>query len=137
MGALFWLVAAPKAAPRLPLNFRMKRENRILKHSEFSQIISSSPFLKTTHFVVHYRKNDSGKIRIGINVGKKNGNAVTRNKIKRQIRTLVNESLDFRKPFDIIILVRSSYLTDNYGEAKKEISELWGKIAEKNIEKEN
>lgn len=108
----------------------MKRENRVLKHREFSQIISKSPFVKSTHFVIHYRKKDENHLRVGINVGKKNGGAVTRNKIKRQIRTLVDNEFKLSKPFDLIILVRPTYQTSHYEEARSELKMLWEKIGE-------
>lgn len=115
----------------------MKREFRILKHEEFRGIISESPFEKSSCFVVHFRKNKDEKLRIGINVGKRNGGAVTRNKIKRQIRSLVSLHFDFTKPFDLIILVRPTYSPSLYRKAEEELKGLWTKIGEKNFEKEN
>ena len=109
----------------------MKRENRILKHREFVEILSKYPFEKTSHFVIHYRQNSAEKIRVGINVGKKSGDAVTRNKIKRQIRTLVGAIFDFGKPLDIVILVRPTYSPELYCEAQNELQGLWEKIGEK------
>lgn len=115
----------------------MKREFRILKHQEFSEILSKCPFEKTPHFVIHWRNNENGKLRVGINVGKRNGNAVTRNKIKRQIRTLAFLNFDFDKPLDLIILVRPAYSISLYSEAESELKGLWAKIGEKHFEKKN
>lgn len=41
-------------------------------------------------------------------VGKKLGNAVVRNKIKRQVRSMVDDCFDFNEAFDTIIIVRPS-----------------------------
>lgn len=115
----------------------MKREFRILKHEEFREIISGAPFEKSSCFVIHFRENKNGKLRVGINVGKRNGGAVTRNKIKRQIRTIVSTHFDFTKPLDLIILVRPAYSPSLYRKAEEELKGLWTKIGEINFEKEN
>lgn len=87
----------------------MKREYRILKHPEFDDIIQTTPYVKSPHYVIHHRPNTVLKSRIGISVSKKNGDAVTRNRIKRQVRAILAQHYDFTIPQDLIIIVRASY----------------------------
>jgi ribonuclease P protein component len=87
----------------------MKRKFRVRKHQEFDSIIRQGHFVKSHHFVVYYHRKDEAVTRIGISVSKKNGNAVTRNKIKRQVRATIATAYSLNKPLDIIIIVRASY----------------------------
>lgn len=108
----------------------MKRENRILKHSEFDEIIRRSPAIRTNHYVIHHRDNNFKKTRIGIAVSKKNGNAVTRNRIKRQIRAMLAGNWDFATARDIIIIVRTTYQTSQFNSEQEELLASLGKIGE-------
>lgn len=108
----------------------MKRENRILKHQEFDEIIRSTPAIKSKSYVIHYRKNEQGKARIGISVSKKNGNAVIRNRIKRQIRAIIGETYPLNASYDIIVIVRIGYDEEEFHLEKEELASLLGKIGE-------
>ncbi|WP_249029278.1 ribonuclease P protein component [Tannockella kyphosi] len=106
----------------------MKKENRICKNEEFQEIIRLKQSVANACFVMYFRKNNSEKTRIGISVSKKLGNAVVRNKIKRQIRSLVQETIELNNGFDYIIIVRNKYITISYSQAKKEIQYLLKKV---------
>ena len=67
----------------------MKKEYRIKKNEEFQKIIRQKKSIVHSKFVIYFRKNDE-HLRIGISVSKKLGNAVVRNKIKRQIRMMIS-----------------------------------------------
>lgn len=108
----------------------MKKENRILKYAEFREIIDGTPTLKSEHFSIHYRANEQGKARIGINVSKRNGIAVVRNKIKRQVREMVYSAIKMDRPLDIVISVKPSYDTNEFDENKEELALALAKIGE-------
>ena len=105
----------------------MKKEYRIRKNEDFSKIISKKTSLANQSFIIYYTKNDISHIRVGISVSKKLGNAVVRNKIKRQVRSLVNETFNFEENIDFIIIVRNKYLQLSYEENKKEIKYVYQK----------
>lgn len=50
--------------------------------------------------------------------GKKLGNAVVRNKVKRQVRSLIDEVFDFDEPWDFVLIVRPGYLKNDYAQLK-------------------
>lgn len=108
----------------------MKRINRVLKRPEFSEIIAKTPVVKSKHYVIHFRKNEYGYSRIGISVSKKNGHAVVRNKIRRQIRAMIAADYDLSKPFDLIIIVRVNYNPEEFLSEKSELLESLAKIGE-------
>ncbi|MCH3909439.1 MAG: ribonuclease P protein component [Bacilli bacterium] len=110
----------------------MKRENRVLKYQEFSEIIKSTPYVKSQHYVIHYRKNQQNKARIGISVSKKNGDAVTRNLIKRQIRAIIAHNFDLKKSLDLIIIVKASYDPTQFHAEETELVSSLANIGEPN-----
>lgn len=99
-------------------------KNRIKKYSEFQKVIAEGEVKKTGFFVSYSLKNELGYSRFGISVPKKTGNAVLRNRIKRQVRSAIGLSTDYEKPVDTILIVRKSYDSNNFNEIKEEIQEL-------------
>jgi ribonuclease P protein component len=98
----------------------MKRQFRILKHQEFDRIIHGGKALRTPHYSIYLEPNE-GKARIGIAVSKKNGGAVTRVKIKRQVRAMIAAGFDLSTPVNLIIVVRPSYDTEAYSSESEEL----------------
>ncbi len=94
----------------------MKKENTIKKYLEYKEILNLRKFKRNALFIIYFRKNDYGYTRIGLLVSKKNGNAVTRNKIKRQIRSMIDELTDYTKNIDLIILISKNYDISKYNE---------------------
>lgn len=99
-------------------------KNRIKKYSEFQKVIHEGEVKKTCFFVSYTSPNELGYSRFGISVPKKTGNAVIRNKIKRQIRSAIGQSTNFEKSVDIVLIVRNSYNIDEFNQILSEINEL-------------
>lgn len=93
----------------------MKKEYRIKRNEEFSAIIKQRKQVVSSSFIIYYSPKKEDHARIGISVSKKIGNAVMRNKIKRQIRMMCLKLIDFEKyENDLIIIVKKSYLNNNF-----------------------
>ena len=107
----------------------MKRQFRILKHQEFDRLIRSGKPLKSPHYSIYYEPNQ-GQARIGIAVSKKNGGAVQRVKIKRQIRAMIASGYDLNTSVNLIIVVRPSYDTGAYQSEQEELLTSLGHIKE-------
>ena len=74
---------------------------------------------------MYYDKRKEEYSRIGISVSKKLGDAVTRNKIKRQIRMMLSEMYNFDQGVsDVIIIARNKYLEKSYEDNKTELEKL-------------
>ena len=87
----------------------MKKKYRIKKAGEFQTIIEHRKFVSCPSFVLYVKARKEEHSRIGISVGKKLGNAVVRNKTKRQVRMMFQEIYDFDENFDGILIVRKSF----------------------------
>ena len=106
----------------------MKKAYRVCKNYEFSSIIQQHTFVKSSSFVVYYVDRKEDQARVGISVGKKLGNAVKRNKIKRQVRSMIDEIYDFNESYDTILIIRPHYLRFSYTENKKQLYDLKRRI---------
>lgn len=82
----------------------MKKEYRVKKNEDFSRIIKRKQSMANRTFIIYYLKNDIGHARIGISVSKKLGKAVIRNKIKRQVRMIVKETINLDDNYDYIVI---------------------------------
>ncbi|WP_368486430.1 ribonuclease P protein component [Spiroplasma sp. DGKH1] len=96
----------------------MKKKFTVKKNHEFQNIINKGSLLKTNGYFIYYKKNNLTYHRFGISVGKKLGNAVIRNKIKRQIRSMLNIDYSTSYGYDYIIIVRKNYFNNSYEDNK-------------------
>lgn len=98
----------------------------IVKHKhDFDKIIKNGKKKKNDIFIVYYDKNNLEYARYGISVGKKLGNAVYRNRKKRQIRSIIdNLEKDYVKTKDYIIILREKGKQLGYQELNKKLKPL-------------
>lgn len=97
---------------------------RIKKYTEFQRVIEEGDIKKTCFFVSYTTPNNLGYSRFGISVPKKTGNAVVRNKIKRQVRSAIGQSTKFEPSVDTVLIIRKSYDTSCFDQVLSEIKEL-------------
>ena len=103
----------------------MKKTETIKSKQEFSNLIKNSKFLKTKEFVIYYKENNLEKKRFGIAISNKIGNAVTRNKLKRQTREII-DSLNylFKNNKDYIIMIRTGCLDSSFELKKNNLEKI-------------
>ena len=112
----------------------MKKDNRIKKSEEFQSIITKRNKFNNSTFIIYFvpRKLDHG--RIGISASKKLGNAVTRNKLKRQLRMMLMELIDFESlPFDGVVIIKEKFKEQSYLDNKKDLELLINKCKQGRI----
>lgn len=97
------------------MNETLGPQERIRKRKDFLFLYKKGKRYRGKYFNLIYLSNDFSFSRMAVIVSKKVGNAVKRNKIKRQMRTLFrrNKSL-FKAPLDIIIIAKKEILESSW-----------------------
>lgn len=86
----------------------MRKSYRVKKEAEFQKVFEKHDSVANRMFVVYQMdKPDQKHFRVGISVGKKVGNAVHRNWVKRRIRqTLLELKPDLKQDVDFLVIAR-------------------------------
>jgi len=116
----------------------MKKINIVKNNRDFTRIIKSKVPVKNKYFVLYKERTEEDIYKFGISVSKKIGNAVVRNKLKRQIKSIIDKK-DYKKGFNCIIILRKGVLDLTYNELEENLFEVISKLGlekEKKNEKE-
>lgn len=98
----------------------MKVINRIKENKDFTLAIKNGKSLRTQSCYLNVIKNDFGRVRVGISASKKLGNAVTRNRVKRQIRAMCDDIIIYNNgSYDIVIIPKIGFLEKSFLENKE------------------
>lgn len=93
----------------------MKKRDIVTKNQDFSKIIQNRKYIKNNLYIIYYKENNLNNSRFGISVSKKIGNAVVRNKIKRQMKNIIDKNKNlFKKETDYIIIIKKGILDYDY-----------------------
>lgn len=107
----------------------MKNNFIIKKHEEFNNIINNGNRIKGKVITIYYHQSENNKKYFGFAVGKKNGNAVTRNFIKRRLRMLVSSHQNiFSNNYKYIIMVGKDSLKFSYDLWEQDLLQIIGKV---------
>lgn len=109
----------------------MNKKEIIKKSYEVSKIINTSTNIKNKYFTIFYRKNNNDT-RFLISIPKKTGKAVIRNKIKRQLKNIIDKNKkNIKKGYDYVIIVKGGIIDLTFLEKQQELNLLFNKIGEK------
>lgn len=106
----------------------MKRYEMVKSHDDFNEIIKKGYKKSNKYMVLFYLKKDYIKPNFGIAVGKKLGNAVVRNKFKRQFRNIIdNNRFLFQNYHNYIIMIKKEANSADFKTLEKEFINLFRK----------
>jgi ribonuclease P protein component len=107
----------------------MKKEFRVKDNEDFQAIFKKGKSFANRQLVIYYmKKENQDHFRIGLSVGKKIGNAVVRNRIKRYLRQAFHELEDGILPnYDMIIIARQPTKDLGFFDIKKSLTHLLSK----------
>ena len=102
----------------------IKKEYRVKKSKEIEMIIKQRRSVSNKHFVLYKKENhENSHFRFAISVSKKYGNAVKRNRIKRQIREIISK-IDIDIKFDIFIVIKPNLPLLKFSELERSLTNL-------------
>ena len=110
----------------------MKKINTVKKNRDFSRIIKNNRPIKSNLFVIYLEKNTNDIYKFGISASKKVGNAVTRNRVKRQIKSILDKNT-YKNNFNCIIIIKKDIIDKSFDEMSKDLNILINKLNIKEI----
>ncbi len=108
----------------------LEKNNRIRLDKEFDRVFKTGQSFYGKVLGIKAADNALSFSRFGIMVGLKvSKKAVVRNKIKRQIRSIISQELSLIKPGkDVVVIVFPLILDNNFEEIKKSLENSFKKI---------
>ena len=98
----------------------MKKINILKNSRDFDRIIKGNKPYKFKDYIIYIERNTNNIYKFGLSVGKKIGNAVNRNKVKRQLKSIIDKK-DYQNNFNCIIIVGRGINEKSYEERKQNL----------------
>jgi len=103
---------------------RFPKTARLRKRAQFLKLSQSGGKFHSTNFVVISNANEGVESRLGITVSAKVGNAVVRNRVKRQVREFFrHHRTQLPKASDFLVVARSGAAGVTTGEIARELKQ--------------
>ena len=100
----------------------MKRHEMVKSHEDFNEIIKNGKKLKGKYIYIFSKEKNFSKPNFGVAVGKKLGNAVIRNKFKRQFRNIVDKNkFLFKNNNNYIIMIKKEANNASFSELELDL----------------
>lgn len=105
----------------------MNKDHILKSNDDFQRIIDENKPFKYKEYIVYVERNSTDNYYFGFSVGKKIGNAVVRNHIKRQLKNIVSKK-HYQNGFNCIIIVNRSVLDKSFSEMENDLLNVFEKL---------
>lgn len=103
--------------------FSLGKHERLRRRKDFDLVFSDGSRRHTKNFTIILRLNGLQFSRLGVTVGKKVGNAVKRNRVKRYLREFFRLHKHKLPPsHDVVIIAKKDAATLAYHDVRKELA---------------
>ena len=104
----------------------MREDLRLRSPKLFKQVYAQGKSVHAEDLVLHFLYHGGDEqTRVGFSVSKRVGNAVTRNKLKRRLRTIVAEGAVILRPgFLLVFVARPGAATASFGSLNESVRDL-------------
>ena len=109
---------------------KMKVKYRVKSHQDFQKVIRGNKKKYGHSYIVYSSPNAYGYPRFGISTPNRLGNAVVRNRIRRQVRAMLREMTEGRKGTDYVIVVKNAYSENEYKKNYEDLKSVLDQIKE-------
>ena len=105
----------------------MNKDYRLKKKIEIDNVFLKKHSVGNSFFSIFYIKNNLEHFRFSLSIGRKYGNAVSRNLIKRRLRYIVSLNKNVIGSFDFVIVIKKDANKLDYKNIKKDIEYFFKK----------
>ena len=110
----------------------MKKANIVKDSKDFTRIIKKWNGIANNLFIINKEINNENKPKFGITFTKNIGNAVTRNKLKRQVKSIIDNNKNiYQNNQNYIIIIKKNATGSTYNDLEMSLINLFNKIKEK------
>lgn len=114
----------------------MKKKNIVKNKEDFTRIINKKNGYVNKYFIINEEVNNDLIPKFGITFIKNMCNAANRNKLKRQIKSIIDNNKNiYENNKNYIIIIRKDALNKSYKELEDNLISLFNKLKEKKDEK--
>jgi len=101
----------------------MKKKNILKKNKDYNRIITNNKPYRYKYLSFYVEKTPEKNYFFGFSIGKKIGKAVRRNKIKRQLKSIISKN-NYQNGFNCIIMVNSGINSKTFQEIESDINKV-------------
>lgn len=112
----------------------MKKENRLLKNTDFSKVYDYKHRYNSLSLAIYFKRNDLNKMRVGLSVSKKVGKAHVRVRVRRVLRAVMDKYNAFNRAFDIIIVAKAGISEKSFNEIYEETCSILNRFIKENLD---
>jgi len=105
----------------------VKKKNIIKSNRDFDRIIKNNKSYRYKDYIIYLERTTDYDYHFGLSVGKKIGNAVIRNKVKRQLKAIIDKN-NYEKGINCIIIVRKGILEKSFVMMEEELNNCFEKL---------
>lgn len=87
----------------------MKKREIVKENKYFNSIINEGKNFANRYFIIYYKEKEQKYPHFGIAVGKKIGNAVERNRIKRRLRSIITTNKNLFPYYNDYIIIAKKF----------------------------
>jgi ribonuclease P protein component len=86
----------------------LRKGERLLKRTDFERLSKDGNRIDSDYFVILYRRNGLGNLRLGVTASRRVGRAVIRNRVKRSVREHFRQHKGlFSDSYDVNVIAKS------------------------------
>lgn len=105
----------------------MKKINIVKDNRDFNRIIKNNKPFKYHSFILYIERKNDEVYKFGFSTPKKIGSAVTRNRIRRQLKSIVDKN-KYYDNFNCIIIVGKGILNIDYNQMRNDLNFALNKL---------
>ncbi|UCG80650.1 MAG: ribonuclease P protein component, partial [Desulfobacterales bacterium] len=109
--------------------FCLKKGERLTRRSDFERLSRDGHRIDSDYFVILYRPNGLGRLRLGVTVSKRVGRAVIRNRLKRLVREHYRQHKGlFSDSYDVNVIAKRGAPDLSSGQIREALDAIVGDI---------